>query len=75
MEKLLFQFLSGLNYPIIDRLYLAPLSRGGGICHNATYTTITIKVTWPLQVYLPSASADGLQVVSLFWLQPHFSLK
>ena len=27
-----------------------------------------VKVTSLLQVHLPSASADGLQVVSLFWL-------
>ena len=32
-----------------------------------------IKETSSLQVYLPSVLTDGLQVFSLFWLQPHFS--
>ena len=73
---LLFQFLFRLSgHPIIEGLYLVPLL--ARVCHNATYTTITIKVTWPLLVYLPCLvfSSLVLPVVSLFWLQPHFSLK
>ena len=51
----------------------SPLERGKGVCHISAYTTILIRVTRLLQVPLSSASADGLQVVSTFWLQPHFS--
>ena len=32
MQIAMFHFLAELNYPIIDRLYLSPLLRGGRGC-------------------------------------------
>ena len=54
----LIQYLSDLNYPIIDRLYLSPLKRGIGYSHH--YKLIAqLFLNWHIATLAPFFSKIG----------------